>query len=150
MAPVRRDFREAVHLHIYDCFLETGRAPAAAGIAAALGADGAAVDDALGELAAAHAIVLAPSSRSIRMAHPFSAEPTSFAVVSGGISYWANCAWDALGIAAVLERDTEASAECPDCGETIDLSVGRGNVEGDAIIHFLVPPGRFWDDVGYS
>ncbi len=150
MAPVRRDFREAVHLHIYDCFLETGRAPAAAGIAAALGAEEADVNGALGELAAAHAIVLAPGARSIRMAHPFSAEATSFPVISGRISYWANCAWDVLGIAAVLERDTQAFAECPDCGEPIDLSVRRGNVEGDAIIHFLVPPGRFWDDVGYS
>ena len=38
------------------------------------------------------------------MAMPFSALPTAFRVVVGERSVWANCAWDAFGIAAALER----------------------------------------------
>ncbi len=85
------------------------------------------------------------------MAHPFSAVETPYAVEAGGVSYWANCAWDALGIAAVIEKDTRAVARCPDCGEEVDLSVRGGRVaDASAVIHFAVRPLHFWDNIGYT
>ena len=116
---------DSVRVHIYRHFVDTGRADA-------------------------HVIVLTPGTRSIWMAHPFSAVPTPYSVQCGGTSYWANCAWDALGIAAILGRDAECVCRCPDCNQRMDLSVKRGGVNRDGIVHLVVPPRRFWENVTHS
>ena len=141
---------DAVRIYIYRQFIETGHAIGAGDIARALNCHAAEIEQALVDLADAHTIVLAPGTRSIWMAHPFSAVPTPYTVHRGGISYWANCAWDALGIAAMLQRDTECLCQCPDCNQRIDLSVNDGRVSSDAVVHFVVPPRRFWDNVAYT
>jgi hypothetical protein len=83
------------------------------------------------------------------MAHPFSAVPTAFPVVSGGRTYWANCAWDAAGVLSLV-GDGDVRARCPDCGEQQTLAVRGGQMIGDAVVHYTVPPRRFWDNVAYT
>jgi hypothetical protein len=141
------NFLAALRLQIYRRWIETGRVPAAAELTAAMQED---VERGLDQLAEARTIVMEAGTRRIRMAHPFSGVPTAYRVRSGGISYWANCAWDSLGIAAILGRDTEAFAECADCGEQVDLSVRGGAVHDNAVIHFVVPARRFWDDIVFT
>jgi hypothetical protein len=135
---------------IYRHLIATGRAPSVGEIAEQLGRDVTEVERDYTELAESRVITFAPSTRSIWMAHPFSARPTPYRVESGGISYWANCAWDALGIAAMLGRDTRCVCRCPDCADSIDLSVSGGAVRSDAVIHFVVPAWRFWENVAYT
>lgn len=136
---------------IYRHFAEAGAAPSVDQLTAAVGRPLPEVEQSLDRLADAHAIVLAPSTRNVWMAHPFSAVPTSYPVRSGGRTWWANCAWDALGIPAVLDIDAETRTQCPDCGEPIALRVAGGRVEpGNAVVHFLVPPKRFWENVGFT
>jgi hypothetical protein len=134
---------ETLRVAIYESFVATGEAPSAGALARAVGCDVGDAQLGLWELAEAHAIVLAQGSVEIVMAHPFSAVPTGYRVESGGVAYWANCAWDALGIAAILGRDTECRAE-------IDLSVRGGAASGSGVVHFLVPPRRFWEDVRFT
>jgi hypothetical protein len=150
MANPATELRDLTRVQMYRYFIETGRAPTTAEIAVALNHDAADVEQAIADLADAHTIVLAPGSRSIWMAHPFSAVPTLYPVVSGGTSYWANCAWDAYGIAAMLGRDTQCVARCPDCGQRMDLSVKRGAVRTTGMVHFVVPPRRFWHNVAFT
>ena len=38
------------------------------------------------------------------------------APVAGRRSYFGNCIWDALGVAAMLGEDVEIPAACGDCG----------------------------------
>ena len=138
-------------VQIYKHFIDSGSAPTTAEIAVALNHDAGDVERAIVDLADAHTIVLAPGSRSIWMAHPFSAVPTLYPVVSGGTSYWANCAWDAFGIAAMLGRDTQCVARCPECSQRMDLSVKRGAVSVvTGLVHFVVPPRHFWDNVAFT
>src|SRR5207302_1561596 len=85
VAALERDVR----LHVYRHFVETARAPDLKGIAAAVGAGEKEVAPALQRLADMHAIVLAPATLNIWMAHPFSAVPTPYPVVSGSRTYWA-------------------------------------------------------------
>lgn len=140
-----------VRLQVYRHFVEHGRAPSAGDLASALRLTAGDVEQACLRLAEAHAIALDPKTKSIRMAHPFSGVPTRYPVEAGGVSYWANCAWDTLGIAALLRADTRAAAQCADCGEPLDLSVRNGSVADDtAVIHFLVPAVRFWDDIAFT
>ena len=85
------------------------------------------------------------------MAHPFSAVPTPFPVRTARRTYWANCAWDALGVAALIDEDAVSETQCPDCGEALVLRVTDGRVSpGDGVVHFHVPPKRFWENVGFT
>jgi Alkylmercury lyase len=130
---------ELLRLAIYRSFVTTGAAPSIGELAREFDD----VERGLRDLADAHAIVLAAGSTEIEMAHPFSGVPTRYRVSSGGVGYFANCAWDALGIAAILGRDTE-------CVRDVDLGVRSGVANGRGVIHFLVPPRRFWDDVRFT
>lgn len=64
-----------------------------------------------------HFFFLEPNTFSIRMANPFSAVPTKFKVKVGTKSYWANCAWDMLGIPAALHQDATIEAQYEDTNE---------------------------------
>jgi hypothetical protein len=109
------------------------------------------VDEALVRLQTSHALALAPGSNNIWMAPPFSAVPTPFPVVCQDRRYWANCAWDALGVAALLGVPSETRTQCADCGESLTLRVSSEGVEpSTAVVHFLVPPKRFWDNLGFT
>ena len=85
------------------------------------------------------------------MAPPFSAVPTGFLVRSVGRSYYANCVWDAYGVAAALQRDAEIEASCGCCGESMRLEVAGGEpVPVAGVAHFAVPAGEWWDDIVYT
>ncbi|NIP57205.1 MAG: hypothetical protein GWM92_03530, partial [Gemmatimonadetes bacterium] len=65
--------------------------------------------------------------------------------------YWANCAWDALAIPSLLTTDARVDTRCPVSGERVVLRVRDGEVVGaEGVIHFLVPPRRFWENVGFT
>ena len=66
----------AVRLFVYDHFVKTTKAPDLATIAAAVKRTPDAVTSALKRLAELRALVLAPATVNIWMAHPFSAVPT--------------------------------------------------------------------------
>ena len=145
------DLDRQVRHRIYRHFAETGRAPGVGDLAAPTDRSIADVERSLDRLAEAHAIVLAPGTRNVWMAHPFSAVPTPYPVRTAGGTWWANCAWDALGIAALLGVDAETRTRCPDCGEPMTLRVADGRVEPrEALVHFVVPPRRFWENVGFT
>src|SRR3712207_3093970 len=95
-------FDRAVRLHVYRHFVATSRPPTVDETGAVLDQPQSAVAAAYGRLAAGRVLVLMPDSLDIWMAMPFSAVPTAFRVTSGELAWWANCAWDALGIPAML------------------------------------------------
>jgi hypothetical protein len=142
---------DIVRVEIYRYFISHASAPTARDIATILRHSVTEIEAAFVELADARVITLAPSTRSMWMVHPFSAVPTPYRVNVGQRSYWANCAWDALGIAAIIGSDSIASAGCPDCLDQIDLSVRNQTVDDSAgVVHFAVPPSKFWDNVAYT
>jgi hypothetical protein len=136
---------------VYRTFLETGRAPGVDDLARGLRTSAAAIQEALKSLEGAHALVLAPAtSGTIWMAHPFSNVPTDYRVTSNNRRWWANCAWDTLGIASFLSSDAYIDSRCACCGESITVTTRGGGVAGQALVHFVVPPRRFWENVGYT
>lgn len=139
----------AVRLFIYDTFVKTTKAPSIAEIAAGVKSKEDAVEKALKKLAELRAIVLAPASTAIWMAHPFSAVPTEYPVDIAGRRYWANCAWDAIGILSLI-GDGESRTRCDDCGADVAMTVRDGRIHGDGVIHYVVPPRRFWENVAFT
>lgn len=140
-----------VRLALFRMFVETGRAPSAARLAAVLGEAPGTVREALERLAAARAIVLQPESREILFAPPLSAIPTPFVVHAAGRAYFAPCAWDALGTVAMLGGEGEVETSCACCGEAMRLTVVAGaarNAEG--LVHFAVAARLWWSDLVFT
>ncbi len=145
------EFDSEVRLSVYRHFVRTGDAPTVRHTCDELGAPPAAVTASLERLAAARVLVLQPTTRLLWMAMPFSAVPTSFRVRARGREWWANCAWDALGISAMLETSAVITTSCSDCGDPPPVrSTGRGLLEGDGVVHFAVPAASWWDDIGFT
>ena len=138
--------------HVYSSFVAEGVARGPAQAAAELGLAPGDVEDAYRRLHDAHALVLHPGTTEIRMLNPFSAVETPHRVEAAGRSWFANCAWDALGIPAALHGGGEVRSECPDCGELLELEVRDGRLArgSELIVHFVVPARRWWDDIGFT
>jgi DNA-binding transcriptional MocR family regulator len=140
-----------VRFTIYEHFADSGRAPTLPQLAERAGVSNSEVESSLQRLAAAHAIVLAPGSLNIWMAHPYSAVPTAYPVRTSTRTYWANCAWDALGIPVILGEDAATSTNCAECGDPLQIAVRQGKLStSEGVVHFLVPPRSFWENVGFT
>ena len=140
-----------VRLAIYDGFLKTGHAPSATGMADSLETS---VDDvraAMERLHTGKAIVLQPESREVLMANPFCEVPSPYQVRSGDQTWFASCAWDSLGIMAMLETATSLHTSCPCCGESMSLeAAGRRLAPAPGIIHFALPALRWWHNIVFT
>jgi len=138
--------------HVYSSFVRDETAPTPAQAAATLGVPEPDAADAYRRLHDAHALVLDPGTTRIRMLNPFSAVATPHRVESAGREWFANCAWDALGIPAALDADGRVESACPDCGGAVELEVVAGElVRGnELLVHFVVPARRWWDDIGFT
>lgn len=98
-----------------------------------------------------HSIFLEPNNLTIRMANPFSGIPTDFKVHANGKSYYANCAWDMLGIPAALHCDAVIDAVCTESNESIQLEVKDGKVtNGELLVHFPLAFSRWYDDIVFT
>ena len=140
-----------VRLFVFRRAAATGDVPQTPEIARALECPEADVRAALGALAAARMLILAPNDGDIWVASPFCAVPSAFRVSAAGKRYWAICIWDALGIAAALRADAIIAATCGDCGDAMQLEVRGGDlVRREGVVHFAVPARHWWDNIGYT
>jgi hypothetical protein len=141
----------AVKLAIYHHFAETGRRPTAAEVAARASAGAGDVVEAYQRLRARKVLVLEEDGASIRMAPPFSGVVTQHEVLANGITYHANCAWDALGIPAALHATATVRSRCEQSKEPLLLEVGlEGPGESNWLFHCAVPAFRWWDDIVFT
>ena len=129
------------------------------------------------ELHNRHALFLDLESMTVRMANPFSGIPTDFKVHANGKTYYANCAWDMLGIPAALHTDAVIEAVCTESNETVKLEIKEGHVtlsgalrheeslpptsetlrsqrtlpQSDMLlVHFPVPFSHWYDDLTFT
>jgi hypothetical protein len=145
------DFDLAVKLAVYHHFASAGARPSAAEIATGLGAPVVAVREAFGRLRAQRVLVLEGDGESIRMAPPFSGVPTQHVVTADGLSYFANCAWDALGIPAALQKPATVRSRCEQSLEPLQLEVSlAGPARSDWLFHCVVPAAHWWDDIVFT
>jgi hypothetical protein len=145
------DFDTRTKLTIYKHFADTGQRPSPEDVAAAVGADVERVLEAYTWLRAQRVLALEPDGTSIRMAPPFSGVPTQHVVEVDGKRYFANCAWDALGVPAALHQPGEVHSRCEHSGDPLRLKVGlQGPEPSTWIFHCLVPAAKWWDDIVFT
>jgi hypothetical protein len=146
------DLTTAVKLNIYQTIAATAKAPDVGQVAASMALPAADVQKEFETLAGMRLLVLELGDKTrIRMASPFSGIETPFLVSAGGRAYYANCCWDALGVAAALNQDADVTANCAYSGQALPISVRDGRVEPvDCIAHFAVPAALWWRDIVYT
>ena len=103
------------------------------------------------ELHNRHALFLEPETLTIRMANPFSGISTDFRAHANGRTYYANCAWDMLGIPAALHCDAVIEAICTESNKTVRLEVKNSQItDYDLLVHFPLPFARWYDDLVFT
>ena len=141
----------SVKLTVYRHFAETGTAPTPGQVAAALDCSPDEVRAAFARLRSNRVLLLEPDGETIRMAPPFSGVRTVHRVEVGRQRYFANCAWDALGIPAALHRQAVVHSRCGQSGEPLRLEVGVDGPEAsDWLFHCQVPAARWWADLVFT
>src|SRR5215469_10824710 len=140
-----------VKLGIYRYFAETGRRPSLEEIAERVGASSYEVTEAYRRLRTSRVLLLESDGVTIRMAPPFSGVATQHVVKSGSVSYFGNCAWDALGIPAALGQAATVHSRCEQSMERLHLEVSPDGPEpSDWLFHCLVPAAHWWDDLVFT
>ena len=127
-------------LRIHRAFVETGLPPEPSPLWPALAREKWIVLDDAGQL---------------RMAHPFSAAPTDFVVTAGERRWYANCAWDALAVMAMLRSAVPGTlvfdTHCGGSGQPMRIEVnGDGPAASEARLHFAVPIRDWWKDIAFT
>ena len=145
------DFDTRVKLAVYHGTAESGRPPNLETVAGRVGASAHDVRHAYARLQTSRLLVLESDGSTIRMAPPFSGVPTQHQVTVDGVRYYANCAWDALGIPAALHRAGRVRSRCEQSREPLDLSVAVGGPEPSTwLFHCLVRAARWWQDIVFT
>ena len=145
------EFDNKVKVAVYRVTAESGSIPSIEVVAEKVGAPTGEVKEAYARLRASRLLLLENDGVTIRMAPPFSGVPTQHRVSVDGVDYFANCAWDALGIPAALHRPGVVHSRCEQSLEPLELSVGVNGPEPSSwLFHCLVPAAKWWDDLVFT
>lgn len=140
-----------VRYFVYSHFADTTRPPSVEETAAHFDIKIEEAGELYKELHNRHSFFLEPNTLTIRMANPFSGIPTDFKVHANGTTYYANCAWDMLGIPAALHCDALIDAVFTESNEAIQLKVKDGKVtNGELVVHFPLAFSRWYDDLIFT
>jgi len=146
---------------VYSHFADTTRPPRVNETAAHFGISTEEASNLYKELHSRHAMFLDLDEMAIRMANPFSGIPTDFKVHANGKTYFANCAWDMLGIPAALHCDAVIDAVCTESNDIVRLEIKDGQISNHQFtnsqstntqlrIHFPLPFARWYDDLVFT
>ena len=146
MKPTDRDWQ--IRQHVYSRLVATSHAPSVADIAAQFDISREDAQAALRRLDSHHALVL-DANGEVLMAHPLSAVPSDYRSRIDGRWLHANCAWDSLGIPAMLDCDAQIEALHPITREPITYAIENGRLVGaeGALVHFARPFRNWYDDI---
>jgi hypothetical protein len=145
------DHDTTVRAAVYDHIVETTHAPTTREIGERTGLPSADVRDSCQRLFAQRTLVLAPDGVTIIMAPPFSGRPTQHRVRIASREYFANCAWDALGIVAAIGKPAVVTSRCEQTLEPLVIHVDEHGPEAvPCVAHFAVPAANWWQNIVFT
>jgi hypothetical protein len=149
--PQLTDLEWKIRRDVYTFWVEHERPPSIDETAGRFGISPANARTSYQRLEEAHQWLLDKDGDQIRMAFPLSAVPTSYRVLVGDQSLWANCAWDSLGIPAMLDADAQVEARDPLTEELVRYEVREGVLRApQSVVHFALPVRRWYDDLVHT
>ena len=141
----------ALRVHVYDKLLDGGRPPTISEIAEHFAISPADSRRAIAAMQIGKTVLPDPHTGEIWMAGPFSAGPTAYRVIGRHAQWFANCAWDMLGIAVIADEEVRIESQCTDCGAPISMRANpRTPPVAEGIVHFLIPARRWYEDIGFT
>jgi hypothetical protein len=141
----------ALRVFVYEELIDRGRMPTSEDIAAHFAVSSQQARQVMKGAQLGKTLLPHPTTGELLMAGPFGAAPTPYCVTTGTRHWWANCAWDALGIAAIVGEAVDIDARCTDCGYPMPMSVSpTDRTLGDGVVHFLLPARRWYEDLGFT
>lgn len=148
MAPIDA---AALRMFVYDRLVGSALTPMSGEIGQHFGVSADDARAALRALKIGKTILVHPESGEIWMAGPFSAARSAYRLTDGERTWWANCGWDMLGIPIILGRRVTAYTSCTDCGAAMTFECDPTSQPAeDAVVHFLVPARRWYEDIGFT
>ena len=140
-----------LHYALIDHIIRKGYAPETPELAKGFGVSLAEVEQKLKDLQEYHGVVLHPNEPKVWAIHPFSLAPTPFSVQGARHTWWGNCAWCSLGVAAIVGEDVLIKSTSGALGEPVEVRVIGGELrDTDLLIHFPIPMTQAWDNVVYT
>jgi Alkylmercury lyase len=140
-----------VRAAVYQHFATHGQSPSVHIVSALLGCSEDDVRAAFARLREKRVLLLEPDGETIRMAPPFSGVPTQHTVTTASQTYFANCAWDALGIPAALHQDAIVRSSCGESGAPLRLAVSQEGPEPSSwVFHCQVPAAKWWENLIFT
>lgn len=136
-----------IRLYLYEMLVNTGSAPSHDAIAKKFDIPIGEAKQALHRLNDAHLIFLRPDTDDLMMAFPLSAVKTDYQVRLNGVDIYANCAWDSLGIPAMVKQDAQITISHPTTREAINYAVVDGTLQGEGFVHIAKPFAEWYDDL---
>ena len=117
-----------LHYALIDHIIRKGYAPETPELAENLGVSQIEVEQRLKDLQEYHGVVLHPNEPKVWAIHPFSLAPTPFSVQGARHTWWGNCAWCSLGVAAIVQEDVLIKSTSGALGEPVEVRVKRGEM----------------------
>jgi hypothetical protein len=148
------EFPTALRRFIYDELLSHGLPPSSEQIGDHFGVSADKARSAIGSLKIGKTVLPHPTTGEIWMAGPFAARPSVYRVVGSRLAWWANCAWDMLGVMVIVNEPVHVETECTDCRDPISIDAtpeaGVLGPTAEMVVHFLVPARHWYDDIGFT
>lgn len=136
---------------VYDRVLADGVVPSLADIAEFFGISRESAAERVRQAGLGKTLMPDPTTGELWMVGPFSAKPTSYRLEAAGKTWFANCAWDAFGVHALVGGEGRLTTVCEDCQSIIELTLPTpAGPLGDYVVHFLVPARDWYRDIGFT
>jgi hypothetical protein len=137
---------------IYNTLIDDAKVSSSGDIAEHFGVDRSDALRALRERKIGKTILPDPRTGELWMMGPFAAGETQYSVRAGTRRWFANCAWDMLGVAHLVGAPVDIETQCTDCGAPIALHLepDAESVGTDLLVHFLLPARRWYNDIGFT
>src|SRR4051812_36730796 len=110
-----------LRVFVYDKIASSGRPPATTEIGAHFGITPADARGAIADAQLGKALFPDPNTGEIAIAGPVAGIPTAYRVVANGVTWFANSAWDMLGVSAMFMTNVRIESKCTDCNEIVSF-----------------------------
>ena len=141
----------ALRQFIYRDIIANGLPPTSDRVASEFGVDRSTALRSIAEAKIGKTILAHPATGEIWMAGPFASSPGRYRVSASGVDWWGNCAWDMLGVAAIVDQPVHFEASCCCCDEPFAMDCDpRQPLRSDWVVHFLLPAHRWYEDIGFT
>lgn len=141
-----------LRVFVYDHIVARGLPPKSDEIGEHFGVSAEDAVRAIREVKIGKTILPHPETGEIWMAGPFASARSAYTVRGQDVRWWANCAWDMLGVAQLVGEPVRIDTRCGCCDAPISIDADAQSEPVDAghVVHFLVPARHWYDDIGFT